>query len=70
MKKVFVSLVLLLFFTSYGIAQNTSGFTLMSSAQTGIGFSNEVPVFERLNVLISQYHYNGGGVAIGDVNND
>ena len=23
-----------------------------------------------MNVLISQYHYNGGGVAIGDFNND
>lgn len=45
-------------------------FKLLSSDQTGIHFKNEVPVYEKMNVLISQYHYNGGGVAIGDFNND
>lgn len=51
-------------------AQDTPGFTQLSASQTGVTFSNEVPVYEFMNVLISQYHYNGGGVALGDVNND
>lgn len=53
-----------------GIAQNESGFSLLPASQTGIDFANEIPVYEKMNVLISQYHYNGGGVAIGDVNKD
>lgn len=51
-------------------AQSSPGFTRLSSTQTGVTFSNDVPVYEFMNVLISQYHYNGGGVAIGDFNND
>ena len=66
------AIVLLFLFLSsiYGIAQNQPGFTLLPASQTGVDFSNEVPVYEQMNVLLSQYHYNGGGVAIGDVNND
>ena len=51
-------------------AQTTAGFTQLPATHTGVTFSNDVPVYEFMNVLISQYHYNGGGVAIGDVNND
>ncbi len=46
------------------------GFTMLDSAATGVTFINAVPSFEQMNVLISQYHYNGAGVAIGDINND
>ena len=45
-------------------------FTLLSSNQTGIDFNNVIKEDEGLNVLAYEYFYNGGGVAIGDINND
>ena len=45
-------------------------FNLLSSKQTGITFSNTINENESLNVLAYEYFYNGGGVAVGDLNND
>jgi len=45
-------------------------FTLMPSRITGINFQNPLQETEQFNVLNYGYLYNGGGVAIGDVNND
>ncbi|RWY48047.1 VCBS repeat-containing protein [Mucilaginibacter gilvus] len=45
-------------------------FNLLPAAQTGITFRNDLKEDERLNVLSYEYLYNGGGVAVGDINND
>lgn len=45
-------------------------FTQMSSSDTGIDFINEVKNGEDMNIFKYRNFYNGGGVAIGDVNND
>ncbi|KEO75068.1 VCBS repeat-containing protein [Anditalea andensis] len=45
-------------------------FSLLSPAETGIHFSNDLEGTEELNILEYLYFYNGGGVAVGDVNND
>lgn len=45
-------------------------FTQLSSKQTGISFRNLVRESEEFNVLTYGYFYQGGGVAIGDINND
>jgi len=45
-------------------------FQSMSARETGIDFSNDVEESESLNIIDYLYMYNGGGVAIGDVNND
>ena len=45
-------------------------FQLLSSKQTGIHFNNVINEDESLNVLSYEYLYNGGGVAVGDLNND
>ncbi len=45
-------------------------FTRLDHAGTGIEFQNTLFENERLNVLNYVYYYNGGGVAIGDINND
>src|SRR5688572_5206217 len=45
-------------------------FTLLTPKQTGIDFTNTIRENEALNVLAYEYFYNGGGVAIGDINND
>src|ERR1700739_4748337 len=45
-------------------------FQLQPSSTTGINFTNTVTDSKDLNILTYHNFYNGGGVAIGDVNND
>ena len=45
-------------------------FTLLPASQTGVDFSNTLSEGINTNVMMYEYFYNGGGVAIGDVNND
>ena len=45
-------------------------FTLLSPRETGVTFSNTLSENDTFNILNYLYYYNGGGVAIGDVNND
>ncbi|HEY4107549.1 VCBS repeat-containing protein [Puia sp.] len=45
-------------------------FQLLPAKETGIHFSNDIAETEELNVLSYEYFYNGGGVAVGDINND
>jgi len=62
------SIWLLLFFSS--CTQKEHLFTLLPAAQTNIDFVNHIEDTDSLNILDYLYYYNGGGVAIGDVNND
>jgi len=48
----------------------TKLFSELPSGQTGIRFKNLVKETEAFNVLTYGYFHQGGGVAIGDVNND
>jgi hypothetical protein len=45
-------------------------FTLLEPADTGIDFENTIVATDSLNILNYIYFYNGGGVGIGDINND
>jgi hypothetical protein len=45
-------------------------FTRLESDETGIQFSNRVAENDTMNILAFEYVYNGGGVALGDFNND
>jgi hypothetical protein len=45
-------------------------FTLLPASQTGISFANKVTDTKEMNILNYHNFYNGGGVAIGDINND
>jgi enediyne biosynthesis protein E4 len=45
-------------------------FRLLSADTTGITFSNPIEENLNLNVLMYEYLYNGGGVAVGDLNQD
>src|ERR1700730_18164699 len=45
-------------------------FTLLDNNKTGIHFNNISVENEQINILTYEYLYNGGGVAIGDINND
>jgi enediyne biosynthesis protein E4 len=42
----------------------------LDSNQTGITFQNIIVTDDSTNALLDPYIYNGGGVAIGDLNND
>lgn len=45
-------------------------FKLLDSSVTGIDFSNMLTYNNEFNVYKYRNYYNGGGVAIGDINND
>jgi enediyne biosynthesis protein E4 len=45
-------------------------FSLLDTATTGIDFINEVKNGTEMNIFKYRNFYNGGGVAIGDINND
>jgi len=64
----FFAAVVILF---YGCKDDTSHlFTLLSSHRTGIDFENTLTENDTQNLLNYVYFYNGGGVAIGDINGD
>ncbi len=68
-----LQIVSLLFWLMAGAQDNSTGqklFTLLSSNTTGIDFNNAVTDTEEANILIYEAFYEGGGVAIGDINND
>ncbi len=70
----YVVAVLVLF--TIGSCQNSDSyssdalFLKLSSDQTGIDFTNQVADREDFNIISYRNFYNGGGVAIGDLNND
>jgi enediyne biosynthesis protein E4 len=45
-------------------------FQLLDAKQTGIDFANTLNEQDTLNILDSEFVYNGAGVAIGDLNGD
>lgn len=49
---------------------NDSLFSKLDSSQTGVNFMNEVTNGKNMNIFKYRNFYNGGGVAIGDINND
>ena len=66
----FSFLYLFIYFSSISCEDNNQQFTLLTSSQTGIKFRNILKETKEFNVLTYGYLYNGGGVAVGDVNND
>ena len=45
-------------------------FQLVPSTHSSINFANQLKENEEFNIIEYLYFYNGGGVAIGDINND
>lgn len=54
---------------SPSLSSNTL-FRLLPASHTGIGFNNTISESDSLNILNQANIYNGGGVGIGDFNND
>ncbi|MEQ8474164.1 MAG: VCBS repeat-containing protein [Marinoscillum sp.] len=45
-------------------------FRLLDPSETGIDFTNQLEYDAKFNVYTYRNYYNGGGVSIGDINND
>jgi hypothetical protein len=64
-------LILLLIPTLFSCSKKTETvFTKLPSSETGIQFSNRITENDTMNIVAFEYIYNGGGVAMGDFNND
>ena len=63
-------LVLILSILSCGKNKSEKLFHLISSEKSGITFSNDLTYSDDFNVYKYRNFYNGGGIAVGDVNND
>ena len=67
-----LSLIILIFIScSNKEKKNTATlFSMLDASQTGISFVNEIKNGTDMNIFKYRNFYNGGGVAIGDINND
>ncbi|WP_299251472.1 VCBS repeat-containing protein [uncultured Aquimarina sp.] len=52
------------------IKQEKALFTLTDPKETGLHFTNKLKENETFNIITYEYIYGGGGVAVGDINND
>lgn len=68
MKQLFYSILLISLFTA--CKKEKTLFVLLDSQKTGIDFKNTITEYDSLNILNTEFIYNGGGVGIGDVNGD
>ncbi len=58
------------FFVSCEKDNKDALFIYKEATHTGISFVNSLPESADFNILNYLYYYNGGGVSIGDINND
>jgi hypothetical protein len=72
MKKGLFYLSMLWLFTGTVVAQQPKPpfFTAVPAEETGISFANILKESPSLNTITYEYFYNGGGVGLGDFNND
>lgn len=52
------------------IEKSPALFTKIESSKSGIQFRNDIKDSDKFNIFTYRNFYNGGGVAIGDINND
>jgi enediyne biosynthesis protein E4 len=69
-KKLAAAVTILLFLQATICFSQQKLFQLLPSKETNVKFRNDVNESENLNVLAYEYFYNGGGIAVGDINND
>ncbi|RLD30600.1 MAG: hypothetical protein DRI70_00670, partial [Bacteroidetes bacterium] len=62
--------LLLVFFVLNSCKNDDRLFDLLPAKKSGISFENTLTENDELNILDYLYFYNGGGVSMGDINND
>ncbi len=71
MKQLAKILVFIIIFSQFFSCKNdTNLFKSLPAVETGITFSNRITENDTMNILDFEYIYNGGGVGMGDFNND
>ena len=73
MKNKFISLILItvvIFFASCANKEKGSLFTQLPANESGIYFNNEIEDNDSTKSIINEFGFMGGGVGIGDFNND
>ena len=75
MKNISIIILFFVFAFIQGCGQNSVDttnikFKTLKPHSTGIKFSNDLKYLTKLNIIEYLYYYNGGGVAVGDINND
>tara|TARA_B100000902_G_scaffold341932_1_gene345651 strand:- start:523 stop:3807 length:3285 start_codon:yes stop_codon:yes gene_type:complete len=70
MDKIKISIFLFIIFFSCSKRESNSLFELKKSSYTNVDFTNTLNYTEELNPYTYRNFYNGGGVGIGDFNND
>lgn len=68
--KLIIIILLLYSCKSEDYNENTSLFTKISSEESGVDFINSNEENSEQSIITNDYFYNGGGVALGDINND
>ena len=66
--KAFILICFVLFFSACQKTEHL--FKQLNPKTTGITFANTITERDTLNIFDNEFVYNGGGVAIGDVNGD
>lgn len=62
--------IVFLYISASCSSDNGKLFKLLNPKDTGLSFKNEIHINDSLNAVTFEYIYNGGGAAVGDVNND
>ncbi|MEO2128418.1 MAG: VCBS repeat-containing protein [Christiangramia sp.] len=70
MQKLILFIFLIFMFISCEKKKEQTLFSKMEAKDTGIEFENRLQEDEQHNVMTYEYFYNGGGLAVGDLNND
>jgi hypothetical protein len=68
MKKIAWAFFCFLFLAACG--EKETLFKKLDAKRTGVAFDNRITEYDSLNILNTEFIYNGGGVGIGDLNGD
>jgi len=68
--KIIPIFLIFLLHISCNVEDSSKRFSLLKSDRTGVDFQNLIKETEQFNVFEYGYMYNGGGVSVGDLNND
>ena len=66
---ILTGFMLMIIFSSCNNRKQTL-FSEVPASISNIHFKNELPDRKLFNILYYLYYYNGGGVSVGDINND
>ncbi|MDP4211808.1 MAG: VCBS repeat-containing protein [Bacteroidota bacterium] len=70
LKILFIPIILLLGCRDHSSKKKVVAFEVLENSRTGLDFINKLTPTSEFNVFNYMYYYNGGGIGVGDFNND